>query len=283
MATKAKTTAKKAVGGESYLFAVKILEKFIDFIKGKMTAKLLDFSVKWLTIIGHIGIVVAAVLGFLFFIIVAIRANHLTEFLFAIVWVIAIFVIQYTAHRFSSAGEMLIKNNPTRLASKAFLDCIGFLALLAGVVFVIFQIYMAIHVASLTQFLIGLGVFVFLEFVAIVAFNAETAASMEIVSEATAGQEAIGIVTFFMKTLLRLVPIAFGIGIAVYTVIMFIDSFGLFSDVKFGAAYQSGLAHATQIGIFGLLPFISFIIFVLYFLVIDVIRSILAIPGRLGK
>jgi hypothetical protein len=283
MATKAKAQPKKSPGGgEWHLFAVKILEKFIEFMKGKMTARLLDFSIKWLTIIGHIGLIVAAVLGFLFFVIVAIRANHLTEFLFAIVWIIAVFVVQYTAYRFATAGEALIKNNSTRLASKAFFDCVGFLAMLAGAVVFIYQLYMAIHVASLTQFLIGLGVFVFLEFLAIVAFNAETV-SMEIVSEASAGQEAIGIITFFMKTLLKLVPIVFGVGIAVYTVIMFIDSFGLFNNAKLAAAYQSGMFDAGQIITFGLLPFISFIVFVLYFLVIDIIRSILAIPGKLGK
>jgi hypothetical protein len=282
MATKAKPKTTRG-GGEFYLFGVRLLEKFIEFIKGVLTADVLNFSVKWLTKIGHIGLLAAAALGFLFGIIAAIRApaNGGTLFMYVIVFVIAVFVLQYTAYRFLPTGDSLIANNPTRLASKAFLDCVGFLAMLAGIVVLFFQIYVAIKLPSLTAFLTGLGVFIFLEFVALIAFNAETA-SMEIVEEASAGQEAIGIITFFMKTLLRLVPIAFGIGIAVFTVVMFIDSFGLFSDAKFVMAVSTGMRDATQILTFALLPFLAYIVFVLFFLLVDVIRSILAIPS-IGK
>lgn len=278
MATKAKPKAKPQ-GGEFCLFAVRLLEKFIEFIKGLLTADLLNFSIKWLTKIGHISIIVAAALVFIFGIIAAIRAQAGggSLFLNVVIFIIAIFVLQYTAHRFLPTGDKLIANNPTRLASKAFLDCFGFLAMLAGLVIFFFYIYMAIKLPSLTYFLMGLGAFVFLEFLALIAFNAETV-SMEIVKEASAGQEAIGIITFFMKALLRLVPIAFGIGIAVYTVLIFIHSFGLFSDAKFGFAVRSAMLDGSQILIFTLLPFLAYIVFVLYFLIIDVIRSILAIP-----
>lgn len=278
MATKAKPKPK----GEGYLFAVRLLEKFIEFIKGVLTTKLLTFSIKWLIIIGHIAMVVAAILGFLFFIIVAIRGEAAEYFLYAIIWVIAVFVVQYTAYRFLPTGDKLIANNATQLASKAFLDCVGFVAMLLGIIVLLFQIYMAIKLPSLSSFLLGLGAFVFLEFIALIAFHSENA-SIEIVQEASAGQEAIGIITFFIKTLLRLVPIIFGIGIAVYTIIMFIDAFGLFSNVKFAGAAAAGQVDATTIAIFGLIPFASYVAFVFSFLSIDVIRSILAIPGKLGK
>jgi len=285
MATKAKAKPKKSQGGgEGYLFGVRILEKFIQFIKGVLTGKLLDFSIKWLTLIGHIGLIVAAILGFLFFLIAAIRApgGAGTFILYALGWIIAVFVVQYTAHRFLPAGDNLIKNNPTRLASKAFLDCVGFLAMLGGIVALFYHIYLAIKLPSFSAFLMGLGMFVFLEFLALIAFNAETV-SMEIVEEASAGQEAIGIVTFFMKTLLRLVPIVFGIGIAVYTVIMLIDSFGLFSDAKLSQAVFSGTFDATRILTFAILPFLAYIFFVVYFLVIDIIRAILVVPEKLDN
>ena len=278
MATKAKPKPKPQ-GGEFYLFAVKLLEKFIEFIKGVLTADLLNFSIKWLTKIGHIAILVAAAVGFIFGIIAAIRAPEGSNFGFinVIIFVIAIFVRQYTAYRFLPTGDKLIANNPTRLASKAFLDCFGFIAMLAGLVYLFYNIYMAIKLPHIVPFLMGLGAFVLCEFIALIAFNAETV-SMEIVQEASAGQEAIGIITFFMKTALRLVPIAFGIGIAVFTVLMFIDSFGFFSDAKFGFAAMVTKADANLILFFTILPFLAYIIFVLCFLIIDVIRSILAIP-----
>ncbi|MCK4765065.1 MAG: hypothetical protein KAW12_22900 [Candidatus Aminicenantes bacterium] len=278
MAIKATTTTD---AGGGHLFAVRLLEKFIQFIKTVMTGNLLDFSIKWLTKIGHIALIVAAGVGFFFFVIAGIRVQGAGIFvLYAFGWVIGVFVVQYTAYRFSNAGDDLIANNSTQMSSKAFLDCFGFIAMLAGVVLFFFYIYMAIKVGSLQAFLMGLGLLIFCEFVALIAFNAGTV-TMEVVKETSAGQEAIGIATFFMKTLLRLVPIAFGIGIVVFTIMMFIHSFGLFSAAKMNRALFNGVGDATFIVYFGFLPLISYLVFILFFLVVDVIRSILAIPGRI--
>lgn len=293
MATKVKTKEGKG-NGDFHLFAVKWLQKLIDFLKRIMTANLLNFSIKWLTKIGHFALLVAAALGFICIIIATIRENKFDLFLYAIAWVIAVFVVQYTAHRFSPAGETLIANNPTRLSSKAFLDCFGFLALLLGVVLLImgtvtairggenifnlFYILTDIRVKGVEAFLAGLGGLVFCWFMALIAFNSETV-SMEIVKETSAGQEAIGIGTFFIKSLLKLVPIAFGVGIIVFTITMFIHAFKLFGT-NWSIAFVD---DAISILIFGLLFFISYLLFVLFFLIVDLIRSILAIPGKLGK
>jgi len=281
MATK--TTQKKATPkeGGGHFFAVRILEKFITWIRSKLTANLLELSIKWLSIIGHYALIASAAIGFLFFIIMAIRSNSFFAFLYGIAWILLVFVIQYTAYRFGPAGEKLIKNNPTKLASRAFLDCVAFLALLGGVIYFVMNLVESINRKNLTTFLVGLGVFVFLEFVALIAFNPETV-SMEIVDEASAGEEAIGIVTFFLKKLLRLVPIAFGVGVVVFTIILFIDMFKLFGD-QFRFAMNFGVKDGTQILMFALLPFASYLAFVVYFLVVDVVRSILVIPGKLDK
>lgn len=280
---KTATKTKSGAGGNGHLFAVTLLGKFIEWLRGKMTAGLLNFFIKWLSLIGHYALIVAAVLGFIFCIIVAIRANSFSAFIEGIAWVILVAVVQYTAYRFSTAGDTLIKNNPTRLSSKAFLDCLAFLVLLAGVVIFIVNTVVAIRGGGIDYFLIGLGILIFCWFVTLVAFNPETA-SMEIVEEASAGEEAIGIITFFLKKLLRLVPIVFGVGIVVYTILLLIDAFGLFgSEFKLAQAYHIGRLHAQQILLFGLLPFLSYLIFVVFFLSIDVIRAILAIPGKLDK
>ncbi len=281
MATTAKTNATQGDGGP-HLFAVKILGKLIDTIKNKLTTKLLDFSVDWANKIGHFGLIAAAAIGFLFFVILTVRANRFTDFLFALVWVIVVFVVQYVAHRFANAGKDLIDNNTTRMSSKAFLDCVAFLAMLGGIVTFVYSIYASINMKSIQLFFIGLGVFVFLEFLALIAFNPETV-SMEIVKKTSAGQEAIGIMTFFMKTFLKLVPIAFGIGIAVFTVILFIDMFGLFSDAKIAIAAPSGMQDMISIVIFGLIPFLGYLAFIVLFLGIDITRSILSIPGKLDE
>lgn len=280
METKAKGKKKVSIG---HLFGVKLVEKFIEFARKIFTEKILEFTLKWALILGHFGLIVAAVIGLLFAIIYAIRVNDFYAFLFGIAWVILVFVVQYIAHKFSDAGENLIKNNPTRLSSKAFLDCVAFIFMIAGLVIFITSVINLIKTGEITIFLTGLGMSIFCEFIALVSFHYKTI-TMDVVKETTAGQEAIGIITFFMKALLKLVPIFFGVGVVLGTVFLFINSFGLFGNqIKISSAWVSGNWTAKQILGAGLLPFFAYIVFVLYYLVIDIITAILSLPGKIDK
>lgn len=279
MAEKTKTETKKEF--TFHLFAVNLLEKLVEFFKGVLTADLLGFCIKWLERIGHLAILVAAALGFLFALIFTIRINQFDTFLYAILWVLVIFVAQYTAFKFLPKGITLIKNNPTQMSSKAFLDCLGFLSLIGGVALLIMGIINAIRIGSIEPFLVGLGAFVFLEFVALISFNPQEV-ELNMVEDNTAGQEAIGIATFFVKAFMRLVPIFFGIGVVLGTVMLFISFIGVFGD-GFGGAFQKGMWNAEQILSATLLPFLSYLIFVFFYLAIDLIKAILAIPGKLKK
>lgn len=279
MATKAKTKKGEMTG---HLFGVRLVEKLIGFLRKTFSEKVLNFTLKWALIVGHFGLVVAAILGFLFAMIYAIRVNDFYAFLIGIAWFLLVFVIQYIATRFSDAGEKLIKNNPTSLASKAFLDSVAFLSFIAGLVVFIFSLIGLIRTGDLNNFLVGLGVAVFLGFIAFVSFNYKTI-TIEIVKETSAGGEAIGIITFFIKGLMKLVPLFFGVGIAIGTISLFINSIGLFSDAKIHSAWISGNANAMFVLNAGLLPFVAYVIFVIYYLVIDIIRAILSIPEKLDK
>jgi hypothetical protein len=279
MAVKAESKKGEITG---HLFGIKLLEKFIDFLRGLMTEKFLEITLKWAKIIGQFGLIVAAFLGFLFAIIFAIRTNDFDAFLIGIAWFFLVFVVQYIAHKFSDAGENLIKGNPTSMASKVFLDCVAFLFVIGGLIILVAHLIGLIRNGDLGIFLEGLGVFVLFEFIAIVSFNYRTI-TIDIVKETTAGQEAIGIITFFIKGLMKLVPIFFGVGVVIGTVMLFINSIGLFSNERIQFAWISGNANASLILLAGLLPFFGYILFVLYYLAVDVIRAILSLPGKIDN
>lgn len=272
-----KTVKKeKKKGGPAHLIMVNLLEKIVCFFQKKLTVGLLEFSVTWMYKIGHFALIVAAGLGFLFTFVFAIKFNSFDVFLMGLAWVILVFVVQYTAHRFSDAGDGLIRNNPTTLSSKAFLDCFGFLTLIGGVVVLIMAVVKAIQLGSFAEFLFGLGFFLLLEFLALISFN-PSIVNVEVTEGTSAGQEAIGIITFFLKGLMRLIPIFFGVGVVIATILLFISFIKLFGDQ---AQYAMGMGtqNAVYILFSGLLPFASYIFFVLYYLVIDMIRAILSIP-----
>jgi len=281
---KAKSSRVKKKKQEfNQFFAVTILERLIDYLRGKMSLAVLEFSLKWASKIGHFGLIFAAGLGFLFSLVFAIRENSFFAFLSGIAWIIIVFVVQYTAFRFSTAGETLIKNNPTSLSSRAFLDCIAFLATIEGLVVLIVSVFWSIRGAGLSTLFTGIGAFILLEFIALVAFNPRTVTT-EISKSTSAGQEAIGIIVFFLKGLMKLVPIFFGIGIAVGTILLFIDFIGVFGNAyRASISWRHGNSIAFQILLFGLLPFLSYLFFILCYLGIDVIRAILSLPEKLDK
>ncbi len=269
-------------GKTVHLFAVNLLEKLIEVIKGGMTLQRLDFCTKWLSVIGHFGIMAAAGIGFLFSLIFAIRTDSFSGFLIGLAWVVLIFVVQYTAHKFSSAGEGLIKDNPSQLTSKIFLDCFGFLVLIGGLVVFVITLLNWVKGNPLADFLMGLGIVVVLLFVAAVAFNFK-AVTVEIVQGNSAGQEALGVVTFFIKTFMKLVPILFGALIVLGTVLLFLEGTRLFSDAAAFAWFRMTRNIAPQILYAALLPFLSYLIFILAYLGIDIIRAILCIPELKNK
>lgn len=266
------------MGGKNvHLYAVTLLEKFVDFIKGWMTLERLDFCTRWLSIIGHFGIMAAAVLGFLFSLIFAIRTDSFSAFLIGLAWVLLISVVQYTAYKFSSAGEGLINNNPSQLSSRIFLDCFGFLVLIAGIVVFVLALWNLVRGNPLVDFLKGVGLVVVLEFLAAVAFNFK-AVHVEIVEGYSAGQEALGVITFFIKTVIRLVPIVFGSLIILGTVMLFAEGIQIFSKAAPSVWFRMTHSIAPQILYVALLPFLSYLFFILAYLAIDVIRAILCIP-----
>ena len=161
-----------------------------------------------------------------------------------------------------------------------FLDCVAFLFVIAGVVVFIIHLIGLIRTGDFNTFLMGFGMFLFFEFIAMVSFNYKSI-TIDIVKETSAGQEAIGIITFFIKGLMKLVPLFFGVGVTIGTIMLFIDSFGLFSDARIAGAWISGNVNATSILTAGLLPFIAYILFVVYYLVVDIIRAILSLPGKI--
>lgn len=278
---------KQEQTGFDHLFFARIVEKLVGVFRKILSGDLLDFCTRWLVKLGNYSIYIAVCLAFLIGLIGAIRLSSFSFFLISIIFGVAILVVQYIAKKFSTAGETLIRNNPSQLSSSAFLDSLGLLAVLAGVISLLYFLYLAIKLPAFEPLLMGVGLFVFCELVGLIALNPSTI-QVDVVKEVSAGEEAIGIATFFIKKFMRLVPIIFGLGLIIVTCMLLFDSFGLFSQAKMGIAAQkiAGIEnqgdYATLI-LIALLPMLSYLAFVVLYLGIDVIRAILSVPGKLDN
>ena len=274
---------KKAANKESCNWVFNLIVKIVDMMRNVLSEKLFNFLKKWLLIFGNCGFYFASGLALLIGLIAAIRMESFEAFVTGLAYALGFFILQYVAVRFANAGDKLIENNKTGLSSSAFLDSMGLLFMLGGVLALLFNSYLAIKLGAFSPFLNGLATFVVLELFALLALNPKTI-TLDVVPETSAGQEAIGIVTFFLKSFMKLIPIIFGIGIVVTTILMFIHSFGLFKE-GFGMsiAWQRVSGDFQTIALVALLPLIAYIVFVFVFLAIDIVRAILSIPSKLDK
>lgn len=276
-------TKKKSSEKDACFWVFKLIEKFVDAMRKVLSLKLFEFLKKWLLTLGNCGFYVASALALLLGIIAAIRMESFGVFATAIGFAIGFFILQYVAIRFAKAGDKLIENNETNLSSSAFLDSVALLAMIGGVLVFLYNSYLAIKLGDVAPFISGLGVFIFFELIAILSLNPKSI-TVNVISETSAGQEAIGIMTFFMKTLMKLVPILFGLGVIIGTVMMFIHSFGLFKEgLGMSFAWIRVESDMNMVAGAALLPFLAYIAFVFVFLIIDIYRAILAIPQKLDK
>jgi len=278
-------SAKKKVKSEneSCFIIFRFVVKFLESMRKILSVSLFDFLKKWLLIFGNCGFYFASGLALLIGIIAAIRLNSFGIFATAFAYALGFFILQFVAVKFANAGDKLISNNRTSLASSAFPDSIGLLTMIGGALIFLYYTYLAIKVGVFAPFIQGLAAFIFFELVALLSLNPGSI-TVEIGEDTSAGQEAIGIVTFFLKIFMKLIPVIFGLGIIIGTILMFIHSFGLFKE-GFGRSFAWMRVESDMVSIAGaaLFPLIGYIIFVFVFLTIDVVRAILSIPKKLDK
>jgi len=193
---------------------------------------------------------------------------------------IVLLLLQYLGVKFLSAGQGLIDSTPTRLSSRGFLDCVALLAVLLGIVSLVGGIAQAIDMEAAAPFWRGLVAFlVALVFLWLALEPKMTNTKIE--KTASAGEEAIGILSFFLKGYLKLVPIVFGVLILVGTaalLVVFFRTVGADSPLEVVRSFAEAYGLVAYGAAF---PFIAFIVFLLLYLLLDLIRSVLVLPNKL--
>lgn len=269
--------------GFNPLFVVGWTDGLLGRIQAKLDQKFYEASARWLARCGHYSLLAAALLGFVFGVVLAIKRNDLSTFMLTLGWVFLIAVIQYTSTRFLFADDVLIRTSPTRLSSRSFLECMALLSLIGGIVALVWLTAVAIREEAISPFWTGLALFISLEFLGILSLQ-HPMLNIAINPGAGAGEEAIGVLSFFLKALLRLVPIVFGAGVTIGAVYLLIADYNLLRGSDFmDRAMFSGTAAATAIIAAGLFPLGSFIAFLMGYLGIDVIRAILSLPEKVDR
>lgn len=294
-----------------------LFDIMLEAIRAQCTAEFVDSTTKIFVTGGHYCLYVAMLASFSVALILGIKTGLLQPVLLGALGLLILAVLQYAAMRFCAALERLNRTTGGNTCSTAFLDCFALLnmavglAVLLGLAILAVQTVLPKQSGAFSLILLGMVVFIVCQYVAFISLNPKTL-GIRVVPEARAGEEAVGVLSFLLKAMLRLVPVAFGAGVVYGTLGLFYACFLVFvppeapDQVKpllgpeklpslqpaadAASAPTAPVAWAAQgtaieamqwIIAFAALPFLTYVVFLLLYLSVDLIRAVLSIPGRL--
>lgn len=246
---------------------------------------------------GQYAVLAGIVLTLVYAIVAAVRYKSFDAFATGLGIAIGLVIAQYAASRFMASSERILASTPNRISSKAFLDCAGLLLLLAALGLFIGGIYTAIRVSSAAPLVSAIVIAPLLMLAGAIALNPDVV-GVEI-KESSAGEEAVGIMSFCLKIWVKIVPPLFcllALAGCVITVWSWFDAkmaaFSLSGFAQFGgvkllpfldAFMIRGMAGPSLVLYACMTPVIVYLLFIFWSLALDLARAILAIPGKLDS
>jgi hypothetical protein len=274
--TKSRTALKKARFDP--LSGIRALDGLLNRFRGILPPEKYDSIAGWFAKSGHTALVAAQILALLFTLIAAFKMSRWVVFVGGIGITLALLILQYTADKLMNAGNLLVRSSPSRLRSSAFLNCLALVTEVTGIMlFVGMLVQASLHNKWIFTF-VGLGLWAFCDAIFYIALN-PSMANVTIDENVTAGEEAIGIMSFFVKAVVRTVPLVFGVGTIVGSIALFLATY---SVLRNGNAVPGYIA-LKFIAVSACLPFIAYVVFAFYHLLLDILRAILILPDKLDK
>ena len=257
------------------------IDKLLNFLRKEYFSDFLGKNEKWLTKCGLYGLYVSALLGLIVSLIFPIRYDLPCGYSIAmgIAWFFVCIVTHYTACKFLPNIVSIIRSTPTKLSSKAFLDSLAVITGIGGVIALCSGLYLWAETTSFESFIITLFIFIFCEYLLFLSLNPKIL-NIEITESATAGEEFIGLLSFFMKSFLKLIPIIFGSGI-ILGIINILEL--LFMKIEYPPQIISKVTQVGSLTATALLPVAGYLLFLIYYFAIDLAASVMSIPRKLDE
>ncbi len=263
-----------------------LLDRLLEGVRGRLgPARLTAFfqgCVAW----GHSLMLVGAGLALVTTFVQSARQNNYLLLGGALLGAGLLVVLQFAAQRFFVACAALVKNTPSQVGSSAVLDCLGLLllagALLAGC--------LGLVAAAAAQFAWagqGLSLALGLLLGAGVCLSPSLAGVSECPS--SAGEEAVGLLSFYLKGGLVLLPLSYLLCAVAGGVLTLTGLFGGTMATGLEPALPMFLSFGGMQGLFGLalqlfgtaLVIVAYFVFLACYLGLDLMRALLCVPGKL--
>ena len=175
--------------------------------------------------------------------------------------------------------RLLIESTPVRLSSPAFFTVSAVFSGIFGILVLAATSIIAVQRGDFGSFLYGLLLFVCAEYMMMLLLN-PSLLKVEVVRNVSAGEEFIGILSFFMKAMLKLIPLIFAVSMlfGAYQILAM-----LFTGYVNFAQFYGDVRSLYNTAMVALLPLSGYLLFLFYYFAIDMAKALLSIPEKLDK
>ncbi len=225
----------------------------------------------------------AAIIGLVASIVVAIKLDNLMVALAGLGWVTVVGLSFYIAKRLLPACEMAVHNSPTAISSQEIFDVFALISTVILIVALLAAVYVAITFSIVTPLFTALGVAILSIYYIAMALHLDLV-STSVDPTVTAGGDALAIVQFGYKGLVRLSPIitggalitgvVSGINLLVDTFRMNATDFGYDLSLAF-SSFASATSFFTTVLLGLLFPLVAYLFFTFVYLVTDLLMAVL--------
>lgn len=248
--------------------------------------------------VGHYTLYVAMVLLVGIHVAVGMMHRSLGTVLFGFGAVAVLAVLQYAARRIPGAVERLDRASVSRMPSPVFLDCCVLLSFVGSFLGLVGWTVYAVSTQDFGWIFPAVIAFILLQYLAAVTLNPESL-HLTLTPDATAGEEAIGLLSLLVRLGMQAVPVVFGVGVLwggfllLYAVVLFAVpsmseqvalDFGpdvltqaILSGVTLPPAQAAALVATVLLTLAAACPLLAYVLFLACHLGIELLRSMLAI------
>jgi hypothetical protein len=188
----------------------------------------------------------------------------------------AISLVQYLASRFMNTGETVIQATPTRLGSEALTEAVALLNIVLSSLFAALDVILVLKTDEASLLVSGAATFFSGALSAGIALNPGML-NMALNKDCSAGESALGVISFSFKSALMSVPAVFGVMSLSGTLLVLWGTMKVMVGEATSGLFPLGMGVGMVI-LAGLIPIFGLLIFLFAHLGVDLCSSVLRTP-----
>lgn len=259
-----------------------VVARLLALTREKLTAAFFQRGAATSLSLGNLAILAAALVGLVVAMINGAKSESFRVFLTGSILPILLLIGQYVANRAVGAGTRIIGHSRCGLRTRALLDMVALLALVAGVGAFAFGIANTVDAESYRGVFNGIAALLISWHVAALCF-APALTSTTIDPSVSAWKEAVGVLGSLAKIALRLVPVVFGIITVLVTCHLVHDTWDIVKLAKGAAATDFQVIASAHLGSLlglALMPLAAFIVFAAWYATLALVESVFHIERQ---